>query len=98
MAVEESAADHGETPSHPEPQTHLRPRSGRMVPLKIAIAGTRGIPARYGGFETLAEEFAARLVERGHEVAVYCRPGSADVSSPERAGRPRSQRILLPAL
>jgi glycosyltransferase involved in cell wall biosynthesis len=73
-----------------------------MVRLKIAIAGTRGIPARYGGFETFAEELSARLVERGHEVAVYCRPGNADVSSavPERAGRPRSQaqRIVLPAL
>jgi len=73
-----------------------------MVRLKIAIAGTRGIPARYGGFETFAEELSKRLVERGHEVAVYCRPGSADVSSAvsERAGRPRSQveRIVLPAL
>jgi glycosyltransferase involved in cell wall biosynthesis len=73
-----------------------------MVRLKIAIAGTRGIPARYGGFETFAEELSARLVERGHEVWVYCRPGNADVSSAgaERAGRPRSQahRIVLPAL
>ncbi len=42
--------------------------------LKIAILGTRGIPARYGGFETCAEELATRLVERGHEVQVYCRP------------------------
>ena len=69
-----------------------------MVRLKIAIAGTRGIPARYGGFETFAEELSKRLVERGHEVAVYCRPGNADVSSAERPGRPRSQRIVLPAL
>jgi glycosyltransferase involved in cell wall biosynthesis len=73
-----------------------------MVRLKIAIAGTRGIPARYGGFETFAEELSKRLVERGHEVWVYCRPGNADVSSavPERARRPRSQahRIVLPAL
>jgi glycosyltransferase involved in cell wall biosynthesis len=73
-----------------------------MVRLKIAIAGTRGIPARYGGFETFAEELSTRLVARGHEVAVYCRPGNPDASSavPERAGRPRSQarRILLPAL
>src|SRR3954454_15475271 len=73
MAVEESAADHGETQSHPEPQTRIRPRPGRMVRLKIAIAGTRGIPARYGGFETFAEELSARLVERGHFVSVYCR-------------------------
>ncbi len=41
--------------------------------MHIAIAGTRGIPARYGGFETFAEELARRLVERGHRVSVYCR-------------------------
>jgi glycosyltransferase involved in cell wall biosynthesis len=41
--------------------------------VKIAILGTRGIPARYGGFETFAEELSKRLVWRGHEVTVYCR-------------------------
>lgn len=43
-------------------------------PLSIAILGTRGIPARYGGFETFAEELSARLVARGHSVTVYARP------------------------
>ncbi len=41
--------------------------------MRLAILGTRGIPARYGGFETFAEELARRLVARGHEVTVYCR-------------------------
>jgi glycosyltransferase involved in cell wall biosynthesis len=41
--------------------------------MKIAIIGTRGIPANYGGFETFAEECAAGLVARGHEVTVYGR-------------------------
>jgi glycosyltransferase involved in cell wall biosynthesis len=41
--------------------------------MRIALLGTRGIPANYGGFETFAEELAPRLVERGHEVTVYCR-------------------------
>lgn len=41
--------------------------------LNIALLGTRGIPAAYGGFETFAEELSARLVERGHRVTVYCR-------------------------
>ena len=41
--------------------------------MKIAILGTRGIPANYGGFETLAEELSSRLVERGHAVTVYGR-------------------------
>ena len=33
--------------------------------MKIAILGTRGIPARYGGFETLADQLSKRLVDRG---------------------------------
>jgi glycosyltransferase involved in cell wall biosynthesis len=41
--------------------------------VRIAILGTRGIPANYGGFETFAEELSVRLVARGHEVTVYCR-------------------------
>ena len=49
-----------------------------MVSLKIAIAGTRGVPARYGGFETFAAELSTRLVACGHEVAVYCRSGSGE--------------------
>jgi glycosyltransferase involved in cell wall biosynthesis len=41
--------------------------------MKLAIVGTRGIPANYGGFETFAEELATRLVARGHDVTVYGR-------------------------
>jgi len=41
--------------------------------MKIAIAGTRGVPAAYGGFETFAEQLGKRLVERGHQVTVYGR-------------------------
>ncbi len=41
--------------------------------MRVAILGTRGLPASYSGFETLAEELASRLVDRGHEVTVYTR-------------------------
>ena len=41
--------------------------------MRLALLGTRGIPANYGGFETFAEELSTRLVARGHEVTVYCR-------------------------
>lgn len=41
--------------------------------MELAILGTRGIPARYGGFETFAEELGARLAARGHGVTVYTR-------------------------
>lgn len=41
--------------------------------MRIAILGTRGVPAQYGGFETCAEELGKRMVKKGHEVYVYCR-------------------------
>lgn len=46
-----------------------------MTKRSIAILGTRGIPARYGGFETFAEELATRLATAGHRVTVYCEKG-----------------------
>jgi glycosyltransferase involved in cell wall biosynthesis len=46
--------------------------------MKVAILGTRGIPASYSGFETAAEQLASRLTARGHEVVVYCRPHVVD--------------------
>ncbi len=45
--------------------------------MRVAILGTRGIPARYGGFETLAEELSARLAASGHAVTVYTRSHTA---------------------
>ncbi len=41
--------------------------------MKIALLGTRGIPASYSGFETCVEQLGQRLVQRGHNVTVYCR-------------------------
>src|SRR5512144_710388 len=41
--------------------------------MKIAMLGTRGVPASYSGFETCVEQMGQRLVERGHEITVYCR-------------------------
>jgi len=48
--------------------------------VRIAIVGTRGIPAHYGGFETFAEELSTRLAARGHQVLVYCRQKHASDS------------------
>lgn len=42
--------------------------------MKIAILGTKGIPATWGGIERHVEELAMRFVRAGHEVTVYCRP------------------------
>ncbi|MBF4563543.1 DUF1972 domain-containing protein [Plantibacter sp. VKM Ac-2876] len=46
--------------------------------LRIAMVGTRGVPAAYGGFETAVEEIGSRLAARGHEVTVYCRRTAAE--------------------
>jgi glycosyltransferase involved in cell wall biosynthesis len=54
--------------------------------MKIAILGTRGIPAAYSGFETAVEQLAARLTARGHEVIVYCRSHVVDPSLSEYNG------------
>lgn len=46
--------------------------------MKIALLGTRGVPASYSGFETCVEQLGQRLVERGHDVTVYCRSHHID--------------------
>ncbi len=42
------------------------------IEKKIKILGTRGIPAKHGGFETFAEHLALYLTSKGWEVTVYC--------------------------
>jgi glycosyltransferase involved in cell wall biosynthesis len=54
--------------------------------MRIAILGTRGIPANYSGFETSVEETAWRLVERGHQVTVYCRTSHAKTAEGQYRG------------
>src|SRR6185369_8569717 len=50
--------------------------------MKLAILGTRGIPANYGGFETFAEELSTRLAARNHEVWVYGRSNNINYPYP----------------
>lgn len=46
--------------------------SGVQLP-SIAFLGSRGVPARYSGFEVVVQELGKRLAARGHEVTVYNR-------------------------
>ncbi len=64
--------------------------------LRIALVGTRGVPAHYGGFETCVEEVGRRLVQRGHEVIVYCRAGNA--TGKRLTDYQGMQLVQLPAL
>lgn len=61
--------------------------------LHIAMIGTRGVPANYGGFETAIEEIGKRLAAQGHRITVYSRGG--DTSLGEYLGM---QLVHLPAL
>ena len=56
--------------------------------MRIALLGTRGVPARYGGFETAVEEVGRRLADRGHRVVVYCRTATA--TTPAAGELPRA--------
>jgi len=63
--------------------------------MKIALLGTRGIPASYSGFETCVEQLGQRLVERGHEVTVYCRSHHITYPGSEYKGM---QLVKLPTI
>ncbi|MFC3298644.1 glycosyltransferase family 1 protein [Arthrobacter agilis] len=64
-------------------------------PLRIALVGTRGVPARYGGFETAVEEVGQRLAALGHDVVVYCRTTEGAEAETEYKGM---RLVHLPAL
>ncbi len=56
-------------------------------PLRIAMIGDRGIPARYSGFSTLVEEVSTRLVaSHAIDVTVYCRSNYFDTRPEEYRG------------
>lgn len=50
------------------------------------MVGTRGVPARYGGFETAIEEIGWRLAAAGHEILVFCRSTPAEEALAEYRG------------
>jgi glycosyltransferase involved in cell wall biosynthesis len=49
-----------------------------MRAKRLAILGSRGIPAKYGGFETFAQEISHRLVSAGIDVTVFCEDDGPD--------------------
>jgi glycosyltransferase involved in cell wall biosynthesis len=63
--------------------------------MKLAILGTRGIPANYGGFETFAEELSTRLAARGHDVTVYGRSNNIQYEGKEYKG---VKLVILPTV
>jgi glycosyltransferase involved in cell wall biosynthesis len=64
-------------------------------PVRLALLGSRGIPARYGGYETLMEELSPRLAARGFAVTVYCRAATTPRGMRTHAG---AELVVLPTL
>lgn len=63
--------------------------------MRVAFIGTRGVPASYSGFETCVEQVGRRMVQRGHEVTVYCRKGQIQ----NRIAEYRGMRLIyVPAV
>jgi len=54
--------------------------------LNIAVIGIKGIPARYGGFETCVDETSKRLRNYGVNITVYCRKYLYEEYLPEYEG------------
>jgi len=63
--------------------------------LRIAMVGTRGVPAAYGGFETAIEEIGRRLAAQGHDITVFCRTKPGEKKRTEYLGM---KLIHLPAV
>lgn len=53
---------------------------------RVAFLGARGVPARYGGFETFVEEIGARLAAREVEVTVFCEGAPGEARPTEHRG------------
>ena len=64
------------------------------APVRIAMLGTRGIPAAYSGFETAVEHLAERFSALGHDVTVYCRTHMTD----RRATYAGARLVHLPTI
>jgi glycosyltransferase involved in cell wall biosynthesis len=64
--------------------------------MRIAIIGIRGVPANFGGSETAVEEIGTRLVERGHEITVYCRQHNESIRHQKFYRGMR--RVILPSI
>ena len=67
-------------------QSNVSPVSKIQQKFNVALLGTRGIPAAYGGFETFAEQLALRLVQRGHKVTVYAEAEAANLPDTWHSG------------
>nr|HMU04766.1 DUF1972 domain-containing protein [Saprospiraceae bacterium] len=61
---------------------------------KIAIIGTVGLPAKYGGFETLAEHLVDNMSDE-YDITVYC-SGKKYVQADRQPTYKNARLVYLP--
>lgn len=66
-----------------------------MEKLRIALLGNRGVPANFGGSDTVFEQLGERLAQRGHTVVVYCRKHFSTTDDKFYKGM---ERVILPSI
>ena len=63
--------------------------------MRIAIIGSRGVPAKYGGFETFAERLSSGLTQKGYCFTVYC---SSSYTSDKSGFYNGIERVFIPSV
>jgi glycosyltransferase involved in cell wall biosynthesis len=66
------------SPTYSKP-TLAQPRSARQAPLRVAMLAPPWLsvpPRGYGGVESVVSALTEALVARGHDVTLFCAPGS----------------------
>lgn len=63
--------------------------------MHLLILGTRGVPAKHGGFETFAQDLSLYLTARNHKVTVYCQIQAGNKIGEDDWNGVR--RVLIPA-
>jgi glycosyltransferase involved in cell wall biosynthesis len=63
--------------------------------IRVAQAGIRGVPAKFGGSETAVEEVGSRLAADGMEIVVYCRSHASPTDPADYRGM---RRVVLPSI
>jgi glycosyltransferase involved in cell wall biosynthesis len=66
--------------------------------MKIAVIGTKGLPAKQGGIEHYCQEIYPRMVDRGHSVDLFARSSYIDSPWMKRYYFNRVRVISLPCL
>jgi hypothetical protein len=65
--------------------------------IRIAVIGTVGAPARYGGFETLVEQLAIRVNSETTQLVIYCQKSAyPEISIGSDSRFAGHDRIFLP--